>query len=132
MNKIFIMMVAGALLSGCASVDSVRDAPESEGEERFFDVGYEQMVSVVATTLPSLGLDNVEKRSNESRITVFLGTHGVTLASWGEIVRVIVTEIDAEKTSIRVHWRSKFRDGIITSAPDWIEEVFAGVEERLP
>jgi hypothetical protein len=125
-------MVAVALLSGCASVDSVRDAPESKGEERFFNVSYRRMVEVVATTLPSIGLENVDKQSNDPRITVFLGTVGVRMVSWGEIVRVTVTEIDVAKTSVRVYWRHKFRDGIISAAPNWKEDVFAGIEERLP
>ncbi len=127
-----LLLVAGPLLSGCASVNSVRDAPESEGEERLFDVSYERIVGVVETMLPLLGLENVDKQSNAPQSTVFVGTHGVTGASWGEVVRVIVTEIDATKTSVRVYWRSKFRDGIITSAPNWQEEIFSGIEERLP
>ena len=132
MNKILIMMVTGALLSGCASVDSVRDDPESRGEERFYDLRYERMVDVVEKTLPLLGLEDVEKQSNDPRTTVFIGTHGVTFTSWGEIVRVIVTEIYLPETSVRVYWRSKFRDGVITSAPNWVEDVFAGIEERIP
>ena len=120
------------LAAGCASVDSVRDAQESKGEERFFNMSYIRMLDVVAITLPSIGLKNVDKQSNDPRITVFLGTSGVSPASWGEIVRVIVTEIDVAKTSVRVHWRHKFRDGVISSAPNWKEDVFAGIEERLP
>ena len=125
-------LVAGSLLSGCGSVDSVRDAPESRGEKRLFDVSYERMVGVVATTLPSLGLENVDKQSSAPKSTVFVGTHGITPASWGEVVRVIVTEIDVANTSVSVYWRSKFRDGIISSSPNWKEEVFAGIDERLP
>ena len=133
MNKILIMMVTGALLSGCASVDSVRDAPESRGEERFYDLRYERMVDVVAKTLPLLGLEDVEKQSNDPRTTVFIGTHGITLASWGEVVRVIVTEIYLPETSVRVYWQKKFRDGaLLTSAPNWEEDVFAAIEERIP
>ncbi len=132
MNKILIVMVIGALLSGCASVDSVRDAPESRGEERFYDLSYERMVDVVAKTLPLLGLEDIEKQSNDPRTTVFIGTHGITLASWGEVVRVIVTEIYLPETSVRVYWRHKFSDGIITSAPNWEEDVFAAIEERIP
>ena len=132
MDKLTIMTVAVVLLSGCASVDSVRDAPGSKGEERFFDVSYRRMVDVVATTLPSIGLENVDKQSNDPRITVFLGTGGVSPASWGEIVRVTVTEIDVARTSVRIYWRHKFRDGIISFAPSWTEDVFAGIEERLP
>jgi len=124
-------LIAIPLLSGCASVNSVRAAPEFKGEERLFDVSYEHMVGTVETMLPLLGLENVDKQSNDPRITVFVGTHGVTAASWGEVVRVIVTEVDVAKTSVRVYWRSKFRDGLITSAPDWNEEVFAGIEERV-
>ena len=127
-----LLLTWGPLLSGCASVESVRDAPKSYGEERIFDVSYVRMNDVVATTLPLLGLENVDKQSDDSRTAVFVGAHGVTPASWGEIVRVIVTEVGVARSSVKVYWRSKFRDGVITSAPDWQDEVFAGLEERLP
>jgi hypothetical protein len=104
----------------------------SSGEERVFDVSFERMDDVVATTLPLLGLENIERQLDDSRAVVFIGTHGVTLASWGEVVRVIVTEVGVTRSSVKVYWRSKFRDGIITSAPDWDDEVFAAIEERLP
>jgi hypothetical protein len=52
MKNTSVMMVTGVLLLGCASVDSVRDAPTSKGEERIFEVGYKRMVDVVSTTLP--------------------------------------------------------------------------------
>ena len=78
-----LLLTWGPLLSGCASVESVRDAPESYGEERIFDVSYVRMNDVVAATLPLLGLENVDKQSDDSRTAVFVGTHGVTPASWG-------------------------------------------------
>lgn len=124
-------LAAVVLLSACASVDSVRDAPENKGEVRIFDENYERMVSVAATTLPLLELENINRQSSDPRTTVFLATHGATLASWGEVVRVIVTETDVTKTSVRVYWRSMFRNGVITSAPNWPEEVFTGIEEEL-
>jgi hypothetical protein len=92
------------------------------------------MIEVVEETLPALGLENVEKQQNGPdghHATVFLGTTGVDLWSWGEIVRVIVTEIDPAKTSVTVYWRHKLRDGVISFAPNWAEDVFAGIEERL-
>ena len=131
LNRVFLMVLP-ALILGCASVDTVRDAPISAGEERVFDVGFARMDEVVATTLPLLGLDNIERQLDGSREIVFIGTHGVTPASWGEVVRVIVTEVGATRSSVKVYWRSKFRDGVITSAPDWYVEIFAAIEERLP
>ena len=127
-----LLLAWGPLLSGCASVESVRDAPESYGDERILDVSYERMNDVVAKTLPLLGLENVDKRSDDSRTAVFVGTHGVTPASWGEVVRVMVTEVGVARSSAKVYWRSKFRDGVITSAPDWQDDVFVGIEQRLP
>lgn len=132
MKSLSVIMVTGFLLLGCASVESVRDAPMSKGEERIFDVGYRRMVDVVSATLPSIGLENVEKQPDEPQVTVFLGTAGVDLWSWGEIVRVTVTEIDSTRTSVRVYWRHKFRDGVISFATNWTEEIFSGIEERLP
>ena len=126
------ILVASPLLWGCASTNSIRDAPASAGEEQLFDVSYERIVGLVATLLPLLDLENVDKHSNAPQSTVFVGAHGITAASWGEVVRVIVTEIDATKTSVRVHWRSKFRAGIITSSPNWQEEIFSGIGEGLP
>jgi hypothetical protein len=127
LGTVFLMLAAG-----CASVDSVRDAPESSGEERLYNVGYSRMVELIATTLASTGLENVDQQSTDPRITVFIGTSGVKLTSWGEIVRVTVTEIDPTNTSVRVHWRHRFRDGLISLAPDWRKKIFAGIEERLP
>ena len=123
--------MVGVLLLGCASVETVREAPESKGEERLYSISYERMVRVVETTLPTLDLENIDKQSVEPQKMVFLGTHGVTWLSWGEIVRVIVSGVDAEKTSVRVHWRRKFRDGLIALDPDWKDAVFAAIEEHL-
>jgi hypothetical protein len=126
------LVVSPALLLGCASVETVRDAPTSSGEERIFDADFERMDDVVAAALPLLGLENIDRKLDDSGAAVFVGTHGITPASWGEVVRVIVTEVGVTRSSVRVHWRSKFRDGVITSAPDWHDEVFAAIEEQLP
>lgn len=130
MNNVCIIIVASAALSGCASVNSVRDAPQTRGEERAFDVSYAQMVSLVEKTLPSLGLGNIEKQSRSLRSTIFLGTQGVSPVSWGEIVRVSVSDIDAGKTSVTVYWRHRFRDGVISFARDWTDDIFAAIKRR--
>lgn len=132
MHKIVAFSLAIALFSGCASADSVRNAPESKGKEQVFNVGYSGIVETVATTLPAIGLENIDRQSNDSQTTVFLGTVGVTPQSWGEIVRVTVTNIDVDTSSVKVYWRHKFRDGPISFAPDWSDKVFTGIEERLP
>jgi len=130
-TRVFFM-VWPALLLGCASVATVRDAPTSAGEERIFDAPFERMDDVVAAALPLLGLENIDRQLDDSGAAVFVGTHGVTPASWGEVVRVIVTEVAVTRSSVNVYWRSKFRDGAITSAPDWHDEVFTAIEEQLP
>jgi hypothetical protein len=124
-----------ALASGCASVETVREAPESKGKEQTFEATYARMLEVVDDTLVALELENVERQSSDPgapKQAVFLGTAGVDLWSWGEIVRVTVAEVDPTRTSVRVYWRHKLRDGLISFAPNWTENVFEGIEKRLP
>lgn len=123
------------LAAGCASVETVREAPQSKGEEQTFEATYARMLEVVDETLVALELENVERQSSDPgspKQTVFLGTAGVDLWSWGEIVRVTVAEVDPTKTSVMVFWRHRLRDGLISFAPNWTENLFEGIEERLP
>ncbi len=92
LGRVFLI-VWPALLLGCASVETVRNAPTTSGEERVFDAAFERMDAIVAAALPLLGLENIDREFDESGAAVFVGTHGTTAASWGEVVRVIVTEI---------------------------------------
>lgn len=127
----YFLLASILLLAGCATVDTIRDAPEAKGDKWVYDETYAELVELVDALLPALGLKNVEKRSTDTKVTVFVATHGITIASWGEVVRVTVTEFDAARTSVTVYWRSKFRDGIITSAPNWKKEIFDAIAESL-
>lgn len=129
-NNIFLIMIAAAVVSGCASVNSVRDAHETKGEQRSFDVSYPDMLSMAETTLSSLGIGIVDTQTSDSGSTVFLGTDGVTFSSWGEIIRVTVSKSDPANTSVTVYWRHRFRDGLVSFTRDWTEDIFADIEKR--
>ena len=120
------------LSAGCATVDSVRDAPETAGEERTYGVAYDRMTELVARTLPSIDLAIVSRDVFETKQTLFMATSPMKWNSWGEIVRVTVSEVDASNATVAVHWRHNFNDGLMSPVPDWKGKVFTAIEERLP
>lgn len=132
MIRTCLSITAAALLLGCASVDSVGNADASSGEEHVFNADFISTVEAVTESLPALGVENIEVRPDNATTTVFLGSVGITPASWGEVVRVIVTALDPEQSSVRVYWRHKFRDGPVSFAPNWEKKIFASLSERLP
>ena len=120
-----------AWLSGaCATVDSVRDAPKTAGEERTYAVSYERLTELVARTLPSIDLEIVSREVFERKQTLFMATSPMRWSNWGEIVRVTVSEVDENHATVAVHWRRNFNDGVIAPVPDGQGRVFAAIEER--
>ena len=125
-----LCLALACMSAACATVDSVRDAPKTAGEERTYAVSYQRMTELVARTLPSIDLEIVSREVFETKQTLFMATSPVRWSSWGEIVRVTVSEVDANHATVAVHWRRNFNDGVIAPVPYWQGRVFAAIEER--
>lgn len=115
-----LLLGAGLVLAvaGCATAGSVRSEPDDMGRAFEFTEACEVLVELVPPTLAELGfrLDSVEP-AGPCGVTV-VAVKPVSLASWGEVVRVIVAPDSAGGTLVRVHTRRALATNV-TALGDW-------------
>lgn len=127
------MFVGGLLLAlgGCATAETVRDAPMSSGTARSFAASYDR---TTAATLDALRQFNVNITSTQEQPTglLILVTKSLSAFSWGEVGRVAVERSAAPPTTVRVVWEKRSQLQITgTGETAFSNELFDGIQQKL-
>ena len=88
--------------AGCATSDTVRSEPMSQGATRTYAHSFDQVVGDTRSAIKDVGLElKSEERDQDGTGTIFVAQRGVTGWSWGEVVRVWVKPVGGG-TMVRV------------------------------
>src|SRR5277367_3456491 len=95
-----------ALLSACASMDTVKSAPKDAGDARSFDAGFERVKAAALDGIRDMDIEpsNTEDTADGFVIYIARAPHGM---SWGEVGRVIVDKSAAPPTTVHVDYRRR-------------------------
>ena len=101
-SRFLIAGACTALVTACASVQGVRSQPHDAGEVRFYAAPFGDVVAATRTTVLALDIHVQDTTTVDSTTWMLLGTKGLSLTSYGEVVRVIVHQTADGPVTVRV------------------------------
>jgi hypothetical protein len=115
---------------GCASAGGMRSAPLDLGVARTFDASYDRVLRAAreATVASGLAIDSFEQP--DSITAVIVAKKGTSAFSWGELVRLVVQEVDSTHALVRVYSKRKLATNV-TARGDYSTTIFQNVELSL-
>jgi hypothetical protein len=105
----------------CATVDLVRSDPDF-GSTHTFKAPYADVLQAVPKALHALNMTMLESSEPNSHTREIIAMHGASMFSWGEFVRVVVTEVDSGRTDVAVY--TKRWELLPSGGRNWSAEVF--------
>jgi hypothetical protein len=130
MHQVLALAVISAVLTGCATVGSMGAAAADAGVKRDFAAACEQIRIIVPEVLMQASFMVRESRDIDHREQVVTATKAVSAFSWGELVRISISEIDSDVTGVRIHTERRLATNV-TARRDWAPELFSAMEARL-
>lgn len=106
------------VLQGCATLSTVRSAPAFAGTSIVYNQSYERTFDATLEAVKWAGLKLVEENRAKR---VIVASHGVSLMSWGERVRVTVLPLDEQHTQVNILSKRVLATNIF--ATDWEEKL---------
>lgn len=120
----FMAAVAAAIVVGCASVDTVKDA-KGQGVKRVFRQPYEAVYAAALTVAAQRKLEIVEQDRAAGRLVL---SSGPSWSSLGERIAVFVSRTKDRVTSVEIVSQPILS---ATFPPDWPALLFGDIEQEL-
>ena len=117
--------LAVVLLTGCASVDTLRSA-QGSGQKRTYGVSYERAWNLIPYAISDTG-GKVKDRNFQSGYVI--AEYGISLTSLGERVALFCERKGANQVEIEVVSKQGFSLGL--SSTDWTATIFASLDRQL-
>jgi predicted ThiF/HesA family dinucleotide-utilizing enzyme len=124
-----IAAVCAAFSAACASVQGVRSEPLDAGEVHFYVASFGDVVVATRATVQTLEITVQDTATIDSTTWMVLGTKGLSMMSYGEVVRVIVHQTADGPVAVRVV--SKRRMATNVFARNWSDSIFAQLDAIL-
>lgn len=120
----FAAAVAAAIVVGCASVDTVRDA-KGQGVKRNFRQPYEAVYAAAVSAVAKRKLEIIEQDRAAGRLVL---SNGASWSSLGEHIAVFVSRTKDRVTSVEIVSKPVLS---VTFPPDWPALLFGDIEQEL-
>lgn len=120
----FIATVTAAIVVGCASVETVKDA-QGQGVKRAFRQPYEAVYAATLTVAARRKLEIVEQDRATGRLLL---SSGASLSSFGERIAVFVSCTRDHVTTVEIVSRPILS---ATFPPDWPALLFGDIEQEV-
>lgn len=120
----FAAAVAAAIMVGCASVDTVKDA-KGHGVKRSFRQPYEVVYAAAVSAAAKRKLEVVEQDRAAGRLVL---SSGPSWSSLGEHIAVFVSRTKDRVTSVEIVSKPVLS---ATFPPDWPALLFGDIEQEL-
>lgn len=125
-----IILAFGILLSACATSNSVKKAPLSEGVAKTYEADYETVIEATRDAVTDAGL-NIEETYEEDEDTfVILGKSRAGGLSWGEFARTVINNNEGNTTTVRVLTKKRVAVNV-TAEGDFSKEIFSSLDISL-
>jgi hypothetical protein len=123
--------LSAALLTSCASSETVRNAPLTDARSKPFNASYERTNAATLKALSAMNVD-VTESSEDARGTTYMVEKALTGFSWGEIGRVLVQKSAAPPTTVYVNWEKRARYQITgTGQNEFSDALFFQIDRGL-
>lgn len=124
------LLAAAILLSGCATSGAMRTSPLGEGIARVFSAELEKVLNAAQESMVEAGLAIEEVTKVDDNTHLILGTKGLSVFSYGELVRLVVERSAPSETTVRVYTKRRLATNI-TAKGDYSGAIFSRIESKL-
>ena len=128
-KSLSLIAACAALAAACASVQGVRSEPIDAGEVRFYAAPFGDVVAATRTTVQTLEIKIQDTATVDSTTWMVLGTKGMSMMSYGEVVRVIVHQTPDGPVAVRVVTKRRLATNI--TARNWTDSIFEKLDAIL-
>ena len=121
--------ICAALIAGCASVQGVRSEPLDAGEVHFYAAPFGDVVAATRASVLALEISVQDTATVDSTTWMVLGTKGLSMMSYGEVVRVTVHQTTDGPVAVRVVSKRRLATNVF--ARNWSDSIFAQLDAIL-
>ena len=118
------------LLAACATTGSISNAPLALGTARAFPGDYDAVLKASRESVVETGLAIENATQVNDSTYMIVGKKGVSLLSWGELVRVVVQKTGPTTTAVRVHTERRVATDVAANA-DYSGAILSNIELKL-
>lgn len=128
--KIILFSIFVLMFSGCATVDSMRNAPLSQGVHRAFNADYDTVLKAARKSVIEAGL-LIEKayRANDET-WIMIGIKCLSTGSYHDLVRVVVEKKGETETEVRVLTKRRYAL-YIPAKGDYSQSILSNIDLKL-
>jgi hypothetical protein len=132
LNKLIIFLVSifAVVFSGCATVDSIRNAPLSKGVQRSFNEDYDKVLKASRKSVIEAGLLIEEANRVNDKTWVIIGKKCISHGSYRELVRLVVEKTSDTETGVRVLTKRRYALDI-TAKGDYSQSILSNIDLKL-
>ena len=124
------LAVAAVIIAACASTAGLRSAPLDAGETKFYAAPLAVVGPAARQAVLSAGL-NVDSVSTPDSLTwMIIAKKGMSLFSYGELVRVVVAQTPDGAVAVRVFTKRRLATNV-TAKGDWSGAIFQQLDRIL-
>jgi len=124
------LAAAAGITAACASTAGLRSAPLDKGETKFYSQPLAVVGPAARQAVLSVGL-NVDTVSTPDSLTwMIIAKKGMSLFSYGELVRVVVAQTPDRAVAVRVYTKRRLATNI-TAQGDWSAPIFRQLDLLL-
>ena len=121
---------AAVIVAACASTAGLRSAPLDAGETKFYAAPLAVVGPAARQAVLSAGL-NVDSVSTPDSLTwMIIAKKGMSLFSYGELVRVVVAQTPDGAVAVRVFTKRRLATNV-TAKGDWSGAIFQQLDRIL-
>lgn len=124
-----IALACAVFAAACASVQGVRSEPLDAGEVHFYAVPFGDVVAATRASVLALEISVQDTATVDSTTWMVLGTKGMSLVSYGEVVRVIVHRTSDGPVAVRVVTKRRLATNV--TARNWADKIFEKLDVLL-
>ena len=108
----------------------MRNAPVDEGVAQTFHGDYDRILKAARESVVEAGLAIEEVDKMDDKTWMIIAKKGASAFSWGELVRVVVQNGDADSTTVRVLTQRKMATNV-TAKGDYSKSILSNMELKL-
>lgn len=118
------------IFSGCATVDSINNAPLSEGVHRAFNADYDMVLRAARKSVIEAGLIIETARRSNDKTWVVIGKKCISSGSYRQLVRVVVKKTGESEAEVRVLTKRRYALDL-TAEGDYSESILSNIDSKL-
>lgn len=118
------------IVAACASTGGLRSEPLDRGEAKFYTAPLAIVAAAAREAVLSAGLEVDTVSQVDSLTSMIIAKKGMSLFSYGELVRVVVQQAPEGAVGVRVLTKRRLATNI-TATGDWSGRIFERLDHIL-